>query len=64
MTNNECFKQQMKLKNVQKCNEGLINLFLNGYISKWQYKRIDKKLTKAFKEASQVKIDVNEILGG
>lgn len=55
MTNNEYFKQQMELNKIQKLNEGLMNLALNGYISKWQYKRISKKLEKAFKEASQVK---------
>ena len=55
----------MELNKIQKLNEGLINLFFYGYISKWQYKKISKKLEKAFKEASQVKAIQNlEVLLG
>ena len=43
----------MELRQVQKCNEALMTLALNGYISKWKYKRIAKKLTKRFKKANK-----------
>jgi hypothetical protein len=46
-------RKRQALYEIDRCNNGAIALAVNGYISKWQYKRIIKKLTKAWKEANK-----------
>lgn len=45
--------KELKLKHIQECNESLFKLAINGYVSKGQYKRINKKIHKAFLKANK-----------